>query len=251
MNNLKILLFDIETAPNISYTWGKWQQDVIRFEKEWYVLCFAYKWLGEKKITVVGQDDFKGYEKDKTNDYHVIKELHKLFSEADVVMGHNSDQFDNKKVQARMIQHGLLPPTPYKTIDTKKVAKRYFAFNSNKLDDLGKNLGVGQKLNTGGFELWLGCMAGDRKSWAKMKKYNKQDVALLEEVYLRLRPWIDNHPADLFKPDTCPKCGLGPLHSNGFKVTKTTRYRQFQCQNCGGYCSERKADKTIERPQYV
>ena len=30
----KVLFFDIETAPNLSYVWGQWQQDVIDHAQE-------------------------------------------------------------------------------------------------------------------------------------------------------------------------------------------------------------------------
>jgi len=249
--DLRILLYDIETSPLITYAWQIYEANAIKLIKDTQILCFAWKWLDQKKISVIGQDDLKPYVPGKNDDKQVVKALWKLFDEADVVIAHNGNQFDQKVVQSRMMVHGMNPPQPYKQIDTKLVAKRYARFTSNKLDDLGKSLSIGQKLETGGFATWEGCMAGENKSWAKMKKYNKQDVALLEEVYLKLRPWIDNHPSSLLKPDACPKCGLGPMHSCGWKQTKTRRYRRYQCQNCGGYSSDPKADKQLERPNYV
>ena len=42
------------------------------------------------------------------------------------------------------------PPSPYKTIDTLKIARKYFGFNSSKLDDLGRVLGAGEKVRHGG-----------------------------------------------------------------------------------------------------
>jgi hypothetical protein len=34
----------LETAPNLGYVWGKWEQNVIDFKKSWYVLSFAVLW---------------------------------------------------------------------------------------------------------------------------------------------------------------------------------------------------------------
>lgn len=244
MGHTKILLYDIETSPLISYTWGTYEQNVIRVIEEWYILCFAYKWLGEKQTHVISLPDFPSYSKHPKDDKHVVKALHKLFSEADVIIAHNGDKFDQKKSNARFIFHGLKPPEPYRTIDTLKVARKYAAFTSNRLDALGDFMHLGRKAETGGFDLWLDCMAGKKEAWRKMKKYNKQDVVLLEQVYYTLRPWIDNHPAATDKPDACPKCGHTVLMSRGWRVTKTTRYRRFSCNNCGGYSNFRVGEKS-------
>lgn len=241
----KILIYDIETSPNLAYVWGKWQQDVIAYKQEWELLSFSYKWLGEKKTYAVGQNQF--------TEEHLVLRLHQLFTEADVVIAHNGNKFDQRKVNAKFLEYGLEPPMPYKAVDTLLVAKRYFALNSNKLDDLGKILGIGRKAETGGFSLWLGCMNGDEKAWAKMLRYNKQDVVLLEKVYLKLRPWIDNHPALNVigdKPDACPKCEVsGKMQARGWANTKVARRRRYQCTACGGWSQGRYGEKT--HTQYV
>lgn len=250
----RILLWDCETAPLISANWGIWEQNAVWVVKDFYMLCFSYKWLGEKKVNVIGLDDFKSHKAGSEDDSKLILELHKLFSEANVIIAHNGDQFDQKIANARFMVHKLGPPSPYKQIDTKKVAKRYARFTSNKLDDLGKTLGLGQKLSTGGAALWQGCMLGDSNSWKKMKCYNKQDVVLLEQLYLELRPWITNHPGmNLMLDETgaCPKCGLGPLHKRGFNFKKSTVYQRLQCQNCGGWSESRVKEEHTRKVAYV
>ena len=253
-NKARILCWDCETSPLITYTWKIWEANAIEVIEDWQMLCFSWRWLGEKTIHVLGQDDFKGYKPGVNNDKKLIEALRQLFDEADVIVAHNGNSFDQKKAQARMMIHGLPPPSPYKQIDTKLVAKRYGAFTSNKLDDLGKDLSIGQKLETGGFATWKGCLAGDPKAWAKMKRYNKQDVALLEEVYLKLRPWMSNHPAiNLLNRDmnACPICGKGPMTRQGTKSAKTTTYQQWKCKSCNGWSRSRAADKVSERVAYV
>lgn len=235
----KILLFDIETAPNLAWVWGKYEQDVIEFEREWYILCYAYKWLGEKRTYTVGLPEFKTYKKDREDDKELVTSLWKLFDEADVIIAHNGNSFDIKKANARFLEHGLCPPSSYQQIDTKLVAKRYFKFDSNKLDDLGRHLKAGQKLSTGGFALWKGCMNGDIKAWQKMLKYNKQDVVLLEEVYLKLRGWMTNHPnLNVLKKTVfnCPICGSVNVNKQGTRATKTGLMQRFHCRDCGGWC---------------
>ena len=46
MPDPRVLLFDIESSPNLSWTWGKWDQNVLRFEREWYILAISWTWLG-------------------------------------------------------------------------------------------------------------------------------------------------------------------------------------------------------------
>ncbi len=243
---MKILLFDIETSPNLGYIWGKYEQDVLQYVRQGSMLSFAYKWLDEKFVHARSLPDFPLYKKDKFNDKELIKELWDLLDEADVVIAHNGDAFDIKKVNAFFAKAGLTPPSPYQTVDTLKVARNNFKFNSNKLDDLGDYLGIGRKYETGGFGLWKGCMDGDSESWRKMVKYNKQDVVLLELVYKQLRPWIKNHPR-LYQLDCCPNCGSDRLQKRGtFKTISGTR-QKYWCINCGKWPT----GKVTELPQIL
>jgi uncharacterized protein YprB with RNaseH-like and TPR domain len=237
----KILIYDIETTPLVSYTWGLYEQNVIKVKEDWHLLSFAYKWLGDTRVTVKALPMYKGYEKNKSNDKALCEDLWKLFDEADVIVAHHGDAFDIKKSNARFIIHGMTPPSPYKTIDTKKVAKKYFKFESNKLDDLGKYFGLGEKLETGGFSTWLGCMAGDMEMWKKMIKYNRQDVVLLEKIYLRMRDWMTNHPRATDNPITshCPNCGSDHLQRRGTIRNKVTTLQRLHCQDCGAWHSVR------------
>lgn len=250
----RVLIYDLETSPNLGWIWGKYEQNVLAYEQEWFILSFAYKWLGEKTTHVLALPDFAGYAKNPHDDTALVQALWNLFDQADIVIAHNGDAFDQKKSNARFLAHGFDPPMPYRSIDTLKIARRYFKFNSNKLGDLGTALQVGGKAETGGFNTWLGCMSGDKASWAKMKKYNKQDVVLLEKIYFKLRPWMDNHPGmNLLNDhlDSCPKCDLGPLQKRGTRQTKTLTYHRYQCQNCGGWSSGRQAIRAFERVNYV
>lgn len=234
-DSVKILFLDLETFPNIGYTWTKWETNVIDFIEHWYILCVGYKWLGGK-TKVVALPDFKGY-KPHSKDEELVKFAWGLLDEADIVIAQNGDAFDIKKLNTRFMQYGLTPPSPYKTIDTLKIARK-FSFNSNKLDDLGRDLGLGRKLEHEGFPLWLKCREGDMKAWKRMKSYNKQDVELLEQLYLKERPWIKNHPnLDAFNHinTTCPRCGSKDIQWRGEYKTQTNLYKRFCCKNCGSW----------------
>lgn len=244
----KVLLLDIETSPSLGYVWAKWETNVIEFKEEWFVLSFSAKWLGGKQITR-GLCDYDNYENDLHSDVNIIKELWNLFDEADVIIAHNGDQFDIKKIQARFSYYQLPPPTPFKTIDTKKVAKKYFSFNSNSLNDLGVTLGYGKKEKHDGFETWTGCMAGDKAAWKVMKKYNAKDVVLLEKVYLHFLPWISNHPniGAYVGKAVCPNCGSVHLQSRGWAITSTCKYKRLQCMDCAKW-SRDNVNVQIEKP---
>lgn len=237
-SNARILLFDIETMANLGWTWGRWQQDVIAFKYPWYMLTFAYKWLGEKQVHAFSLPNFRGYKKDKRNDKALCKKLWDLLDEADIIIAHNGDSFDVKMVQARFVKYGFPPPRPFKQIDTLKVAKKYFRFTSNSLNELGKFFNIGQKLTHTGFDLWLGCAERDeKKSWDTMVKYNKKDIVLLEKVYYKMRAWMSNHPnLNLFNEtqEKCPNCG-GTLQRRGYAVTRTAKHQRFQCTKCAAW----------------
>lgn len=232
MKKPRILLFDIETAPNLAYVWTKYLEgSVIEFKEEWHMLSFAWKWLGEQTTHCLTMHNH-------LTDKHLVKALHSLFCKADVLVGHNGDSFDIKKSHARFLHYGLPPPPPLPSVDTKKVAKRYFNFNSNSLNDLGMSLGLGTKVKHSGFDLWKGCMANKASSFREMSRYNKQDVVLLEKLYNKMLPWMQNHPSvSMFKDgaDGCPTCGSKRVISNGFRVTNAKRYRRLQCQDCGNW----------------
>jgi hypothetical protein len=90
-------------------------------------------------------------------------------------------------------------------------------------------------------------MNGVKSAWDKMKRYNKQDVVLLEKVYLALRPWIQNHPSLSLmdgRPDKCPKCGGGPLVKMQRYANKVTWVQVWKCKNCGGFPRSRATEKS-------
>lgn len=223
----KILAIDIETSPLTSYTWGIYEQDVIKRIKTFTILSVAYQWLGEKTKVIAC---------DNHSEELLLFKLRALLDEADVVMAHNGDSFDIKKINARFIIHKMNPPSPYKTIDTKKEAKRIAAFDSNSLNNLGIDMGEGEKIKHRGFDMWEGCMAGNKRDWADMKRYNKKDVDLLVKIYLRLRPWMKNHP-DIRNEvsQNCPKCDSSKVIKQGIRRSQTRLYVRMQCKDCGGW----------------
>ncbi len=238
MSEPRILLFDIETMANRAWVWGKYEQDVIDFDLEWYMIAFAFKWYAHKKTFVYALPDSAGYEQARGNDSALSMARWELFDKADIVIGHNSDAFDIKKANARFVAHGLPPYTPFQSIDTLKIARRHFKFTDNRLDALGATLGLGRKLKHEGWGMWKDAAFHDDKSaWSRMKEYNRQDVRLLEAVYDKLKPWMPNHPNLNLYNDTqmnCPICGSDDVMKNGTRKTRTAKQQRYLCNNCGG-----------------
>jgi uncharacterized protein YprB with RNaseH-like and TPR domain len=227
---MKILFLDIETTPNLAYVWGLFKQNVSinQIEKSTEMLCFGARWYGEKKVT------FKSVHHDGKKE--MLKEVHRLLDEADVLVGWNSKGFDSKHLKRELLQAGLKPPSPYKEMDLMLAVKSQFRFPSNKLDYVAQTLGVGAKVQHSGFELWTKCMAGEKKAWAEMKKYQIQDVNLLIDLYEILKPWIPNHPNTALHDgleEGCSVCASQKLQRRGVARTASGTYQRFQCQDCG------------------
>lgn len=233
----RILIYDIETSPLLSWNWGIYEQNAIRVKQDWYMLSFAYKWYGEEETHFVGLPDFKTFNYNKRNDKKLVGALADLMNEADVTVAHNGDAFDMKKLNARLIQHGYQPPKESKAVDTLKIARSKFKFTSNKLDDLGEYLNVGRKVKHEGIGLWFSCMEGDLDAWQRMKEYNLQDVDLLEKVYVKLRPWAKTAPNLAMisnRTDICPVCGADEgFFKNGYRYKNQNKYRAWRCKAKG------------------
>jgi len=225
-----ILALDIETSPLISYNWGLYEQNAIKRIKTFTILSVAYQWLGQPTQVIAC---------DTQSELSLLKKLHTLMDQADVIIAHNGDSFDIKKINTRFIIYKLPPPSPYRTIDTKKVAKSVAAFDSNSLNNLGIDMDEGEKIKHRGFDMWEGCMAGKKADWADMKRYNKKDVDLLVRIYKRLLPWIKNHPhTGLMQgnPGACPNCASLNVKPKGTRFTKSRVIQRWLCGDCGAWC---------------
>lgn len=235
-NKPKILIYDIETAPLLSSTWGIWQQDVPlnMIERDWFILSWAAKWHGdpETKIMYMDQRNAKDIEDDKK----ILEGIWKLLNEADVVITQNGKSFDEKKLNARFILNGLKPPSPYEHIDTKRIASRKFAFTSNKLEYLTDKLCTKKKSKHKkfpGFELWKECLKGNKEAFKELERYNKMDVLSLEELYNKLQPWAkEANYMHLYEDIVC-SCGNTKLIKYGTRTIKSGKYQMYLCNTCG------------------
>src|SRR5690554_2502619 len=127
----KILILDIETAPILAHVWRTFKENVglEQISFDWYILSFAAKWLHSDETLYFDQQ----YAKDVEDDTPLMQRLWKLLDDADIIVAHNGRRFDLKKINARFAIKGFKPPSPYRIVDTLEIAKKNFAFTSNRL----------------------------------------------------------------------------------------------------------------------
>lgn len=238
----KILILDIETAPILALVWKTYKENIGTNQvlKSGHILSYAAKWLGENGV-------MSGTCFENGDDSQVVEDLISLMDEADVIVAHNGNKFDIPWINGRALVHGYNPPSPSKYIDTLLTARKEFNFPHNSLKGLGEYLNCEyskyEHKEFPGFELWLECLKGNEKAWREMVKYNKMDVLLLEEIYLKMRPWIRNHPNIAVLEEEgkhiCPSCGGDHLQRRGFAYTNAHKYQRYQCISCGSWSRTR------------
>lgn len=236
----KVLIFDIETAPIEAWVWGLWDNNVPlnMIKTDWFVLSWSAKWLHEDKVMYQDLRSFK-HPKPK-NDKKLLKGIWDLLNEADIVVTHNGDKFDIKKLNARFVIHGLGKPASFKSTDTLKVMKKHFAMTSNKLEYAAKVLELKYEKQEHkkfpGFSLWRACLDGNPEAWAEMETYNTYDSLVLEALYKKLGPWTNDINFDLYHNQNMNICKCGSkifLPKQKFFMTKSGKFQLYGCTGCG------------------
>lgn len=227
---VKRLYFDLETSPNVGLFWSAGYKQNIDYDnilQERAIICICYKWAGQKTEYLVWDKDH--------DDKKMLEKFVKIANEADELIGHNGDKFDLAWIRTRCLFHRISMFPSYVTVDTLKVARSKFRFNSNRLDYISKYLNLGQKIKTG-FKLWKDVMKNNKKALDQMITYCKGDVNLLEKVYDLMKNHIAPRVSITTNKPGCPECGSKKVIQA--KVRKSaagiTRI-QFQCTDCGKY----------------
>jgi hypothetical protein len=216
--------------------------------KDWSILCYAAKWLFEPEIVGAVVTPKEAINREEGS---ILGGIWKLMDEADIIITQNGIKFDIKRLNTKFLKYGYNPPSPYLNVDTLRVAKDKFSFSSNGLDFLGKTvLGIEGKMKMVEDD-WDNCASGNKESLDKMLVYCKKDVApLLEDLYLKFLPWINNHPnLNIYTNhdrDVCPKCESTELKWGGQYPTPTGLFHGFRCQVCGAIGRSTKAIEKIK-----
>lgn len=254
----KIIIFDLETLPNLNEALRVWTQ-LSQYPGKTLratitsIICIGWKHLGGSKTECINAWDFENWENDVNDDFEVCKAFHEIVKDADAVITHNGIRFDWKYLQTRFVYHGMEPLRKIPHIDTKKIASQnLFSFN-NKLGYLGEWIVNDNKLDNGGWELWVDVHKRCPKAMRKMERYCKQDVKLLEKVFEVLKPFASNLPnfnrfIDPKEGPVCPYCGSREIYRNGWHYTKTMTYQRIICKDCKGHS---RLDARDENPRSI
>lgn len=239
----RILVIDIETAPMVVLSFGLFNQNIgiNQVLEPGRVICFAAKWVGEKEIFF--------YSEYTDGHDEMIRQAHRLYSEADVVVHYNGTRFDLPHLRTEFGKLKLSPPSPVQEIDLLTTAKKVFRLDSNKLQYFSTSFGLPGKVANEGMPLWIGCMNQDPASWKKMERYNRQDVRLTEQLYLRVRGWVKSPHLGIFEHDEllhCPNCAGVNLERRGTTPVGQGLYQRYRCKRCGKWS---RGTKTVQRYQ--
>lgn len=249
----RTLTLDIETSPMKVYTFSLFKPFIAinQIIEPTRMISWSAKWYHEDPVIF-------------RSEYHhgtdsMVSKLYELISESDIIVHFNGDSFDIPHIRREFKQHGYPPVSPFQTVDLYKIAKKSMYFPSYKLDWISQELGVGRKLGHSGFQLWRDCLEQSpegepnrqKKAWATMRAYNKQDVVLTEQLYDEMLPWIPNHPhvglwSDDPSVDHCSNCGSDWLERRGTAYTKLGSYPRFVCKSCGKWGRGKKAEAMVD-----
>lgn len=236
----KVLILDIETLPMEAYAWSMWNNNfgLEQIKQHTTILSWSAKWMGAPESSVMYQDVRN--EDNVRNDKNILDQLRSLLDEADITLTQNGINFDLPKINYRLAYHKFKPYTKPKDIDTLKIAKKVFGFDSNKLEHLTEMFCTKYKKSKHkkypGFSLWKGCLNGEIEAFNEMKEYNKIDVLSLEELYVdHLMPWDDTLNFSAYSDDYVFRCNCGndDFEERGFYITKKSKFQKYVCTNCG------------------
>lgn len=226
MGSPRILVLDIEWRPTLAYVWKAWDETVTdeQIIEHGGLLCVGAKWVGEKTVHVYTEWDLGHRE--------MLERIRQMMSEADAIVGYNSDRYDLKKLKGEFVLNKMKFPPPVPSIDLIKTVAG-FGFFRKSLGFVGPFLGVGRKLEHEGFRLWKKVCQGDATAQAKMAKYCAQDVNMTDKLYQRIRPYITNHPHLGEEVDNCSSCGSKNIGPRGWSRARIFKTRRYQCKDCG------------------
>lgn len=225
MTDLKIGFWDTEWSPHTTYTWTqrpKYLPNEMLVEDA-RLLCYGVRDYERKTTQVVDE---------RPGRVEMLTSLRDWLSDRDVVVSYNGQSFDTKKVNSEFMKEGIDPPSPFKEVDLYRVIRKNATFYSGKLGFVADRIVGDTKVDTGGFDLWKGVLAGDERAWKKFRTYQKKDVDLLVEMFEKLKPWIKMPHPVAYGDNLCRNCGSDDLQRRGFAATLNGIYQKYQCNVC-------------------
>src|ERR1041384_4487935 len=110
MSDPKIVLFDLETLPDLEAAMRFWPQFSSKYDTKTLkaqvtsVICFGYKILGQKRTHCLRAWDYPEWSKCSLtfDDSSLLKDAREILSDADAFITHNGKRFDWKFFQTRL-----------------------------------------------------------------------------------------------------------------------------------------------------
>lgn len=234
MSQPRILFVDIETRPALAYVWRLYDENVglEQLLEPSSILSVGWKWKGTKAFHYADVWPVRS----KTGRARMLRAIYDEMGRADAVVTFNGGRFDLPKLTGEFLVAGFKPLAQVTSIDTIRTTKK-MGFTSNKLAHVLPLLGLGNKLDTGGFRLWREYMEGKQAARLSMKLYNEGDVRGLERLYDRILPYITDHPYLGDYAGTCPNCGSARVQHRGYRRTRSFKIERIQCNACGTWTS--------------
>ena len=245
MTGPRVLVADIETFPMLSYHWRMWKQNIsdAQVVEDVSLMSFAAKWLNQPDAFYIDQ---RGMGKRMRNHRKTLAAVHKVLSNADMVVAHNGQRFDIPMLQGFMVEEGMPPLPPIKVVDTLLLNRKQFAFSSQRLGFVSPKFMPSDDAKSKhnefpGFSMWLECLADNPAAWDANKEYNLTDVTALEALYLKLRGWYQGGPnfgpysAAAEGDHVCPNCGSTGVDRKGYRHTQVGIYQRYRCNDCGAW----------------
>lgn len=244
----RILILDIERISAIvTDVWDLGQRRYIQPDsilEPSRTICFAWKWLDEKKVHFAAEWDEGGHR-------GMTEKAHQVLDECDYLVGWNSAAFDVKHLRSHFFQYDLKPPSPHVDVDLLRVCRRNFAFMSNRMAYISEVLGLDGKAESRG--LWKDLRSDKKgvvkRAQQKMKLYNQRDIELTEELFHIMRPWVPNLNLPLYEEPSeenlgvprCTNCNSWNVTRQGIRRSKTRAYQRYQCGSCGTWLKGNKS----------
>ena len=246
----RVVTLDIERIPGRHSTWHRgqtitgpfWDLNEIKAwtgkrihaddVKEWpRTICAAWKWYDQADVEFAAEWEVGGYD-------GFMRAVWDVFNDADLIIGHNADRFDARHLMGGWAEMGLPAPSPYKVIDTLKIARASFAYESNTLDALNKRLGIDAKTDKYDARIARAAVNGDKEAQGVLRSYNMGDITASEALFDRLRPFAKGIPhLGMWSDDelACPSCGTTMTATGKTVHANIQRYEHLHCPNCGSH----------------
>ena len=232
----QVLFYDLECTLSKSYHFGQYKQNlsVKQQVQEGHLLSHAWAWGDEPVVgSILTREELLNHDPER-----LVLEAWSMLDNADVVVAHYGKKFDIPKLNGYFLKYGLQPPSPYKVVDTKEISSKKFLLPFNSLEYLAKALGVQQKIDNSGIQLWIDCDQGKQEALDEMLAYNIGDVEALRDVYYRLISWDNNGVNMALYNDEhttlCTHCGSDDITSldGKYAYTANRKYSLYRCNSC-------------------